>query len=256
MTQDDTLTVLLVEDDPVDAALFRSLLGHTRQLEQEHASSLGEAIEMLSGRTVDLVVLDLSLPDSDPAHTYQRLADAAPEVAVIVLTGNEDQSVAYEALSDGAQDYLVKNEVTEALLAKSVRYAVERQVAVRRRRRLRVHELEILASIASGSGPPTAGEALADRLPDRFDDLVARYGALLADDSGDEARARGAATLANAAADHGATPADLAAVHTMALRTATSAGEAEEDGSHLLLLHLVGQLASEYRRRALEAVGA
>src|SRR5262245_1044078 len=112
MTDGEPLTILLVEDDPTDTALFKALLGHTSAFTQLHADSLRHATDVLDTGEVDLVVLDLGLPDSGLDVTYAALHDVAPEVPVIVLTSHDDSDAAYQALADGAQDYLVKNEVT------------------------------------------------------------------------------------------------------------------------------------------------
>ena len=178
MADGEPLTILLVEDDPIDAALFKALLGHTAAFEQLHAETLRAATTYLEGGAVDLVVLDLGLPDSAIEQTYLRVRDAAPEVPIIVLTGHDDDAAAYQALADGAQDYLVKNDVTETLLAKSIRYSVERQVAIRRNRRQRVEELEVYASLAP-EGIGSEGSTLAELDPDEFIQAVEQHDDLL-----------------------------------------------------------------------------
>ena len=125
------LRVLLVEDNPGDARLFRAQLASTGAgFELEWVERLADGIERLAseGPAVDAVLLDLSLPDSlGGLATFERLHAAAPRVATIVLTGLEDEELAATAVRKGAQDYLPKSQVDGPLLARAVRYAIERQ---------------------------------------------------------------------------------------------------------------------------------
>src|SRR3954470_9285312 len=123
------LQVLLVEDDDGDALLFEELLGDA-DLEavvvRERTVAAAEA--RLAGE-VACVVLDLGLPDADGLAALHRLREAAPDVPMLVLTGLSDGARGLEAVAAGAQDYLVKGRVDGELLARSIRYAVERQRA-------------------------------------------------------------------------------------------------------------------------------
>jgi PAS domain S-box-containing protein len=123
------ITILLVEDNPGDACLVRELLrGHdSLRAEIIHVQRLREAVEELSRSTVDVILLDLSLPDSQGLQTVSRMLEAAPEVPVVVLTGQHDDELAREAVRAGAQDYLVKGAVGAKGLARVVRYARERK---------------------------------------------------------------------------------------------------------------------------------
>jgi DNA-binding NarL/FixJ family response regulator/AcrR family transcriptional regulator len=260
MPQGEPLTILLVEDDPTDTALFKALLGHTSTFTQLHADSLRHAVEVLESQKVDIVVLDLGLPDSGMAATYTAMHDAAPDVPVIVLTSHDDAEAAYQALADGAQDYLVKNEVTETLLAKAIRYAIERHGALRRQQHQRIEELEVYASLA----PELAGHApaspLAETAPDELAAAVERYGAVLRHsvESGFSATEAELTVqiddLAARFADLRATPRDLGAVHASALGALQGDMRADrfaryEDVARLLLLRFTGELANQYRER-------
>lgn len=267
MPEGEPLTILLVEDDPVDAALFKALLGHTPSFRQEHASSLAEAREQLTGGGIDLVVLDLGLPDSPSEDTYRRVRALAPDVPVIVLTANDDDDAAYDALAAGAQDYLVKNAVTETLLAKSIRYAVERHTAIRRQRRHRSQELEVYASLAPERAGHAPASPLAETSPDEFELAVRVYDQLL-----DLAVQGGYDTteaeltvqingLAARLADLAATPPDLGAIHASTLGARQAGTDPDtfalyEDVARLVLLHLTGELANQYRQRLELAGGA
>jgi serine phosphatase RsbU (regulator of sigma subunit) len=134
--------VVLVEDSEADAFLVRELLTEVGAPFQLHwVRSLGEARTVEPGE-VDVVLLDLGLPDADGLDALQELRLALPGVAVLVLTGLADEDRGMQAMSAGAQDYLVKGQVDGRLLARSIRYAVERRRAEVELRRLYAAELQ------------------------------------------------------------------------------------------------------------------
>lgn len=122
--------ILLVEDNPGDARLIRELLvdevgrGGFRMRD---AGSLAEALGRIDEQLPELIVLDLSLPDSFGLETLYRIQDKNASLPIIVLTGNEDQEVALAAVKAGAQDFLVKHELSGRLLLKTLQYARERK---------------------------------------------------------------------------------------------------------------------------------
>lgn len=123
------LRVLLVEDNPGDARLLEVLLAETAQASFQIvkcAGRLSEAIEFLDRHAPDLVLLDLSLPDSAGANTFEKIHAHAPGVPLIVLSGLDDEEFALHTMQQGAQDYLVKGRFDGHLLVRSMRYAVER----------------------------------------------------------------------------------------------------------------------------------
>ena len=97
-----------------------------RGLAVQRADRLAAGLEILSSERIDLVLLDLSLPDSDGYDTFHNLRQAAPAVPVIVLTGFEDDEMAERAVRHGAQDFLAKSDMSPSLLVRSIRYALER----------------------------------------------------------------------------------------------------------------------------------
>jgi PAS domain S-box-containing protein len=123
-----TSKVLLVEDNPGHAHLLREMLARTApgQFDLTHVQRLSAAIQCLERDAFDLVLLDLSLPDSLGFETFERLHAQAPDAPVIVLSGFDDESLAVRAVREGAQDYLVKGQVDGNLLARAMRYAIER----------------------------------------------------------------------------------------------------------------------------------
>jgi serine phosphatase RsbU (regulator of sigma subunit) len=124
-----TLRVLLVEDDDGDAFLFEELLSMADlDVAVRRERTVAEAEARLPS-DVACVVLDLGLPDADGLAALHRLREAAPATPMLVLTGLSDTARGLEAVAAGAQDYLVKGRVDGELLARSIRYAVERQRA-------------------------------------------------------------------------------------------------------------------------------
>ncbi len=120
--------IVLVEDDDGDALLVRELLSETgAAVTLRHAGSLAEAKPLLAD--ANCVLLDLGLPDSQGLDGLRWLHEHVPGVAVVVLTGLADEHLGEEAVRAGAQDYLVKGQVSGLLLYRVLRYAVERRRA-------------------------------------------------------------------------------------------------------------------------------
>src|SRR5437016_1080414 len=122
------INILLVEDNLGDVGLLQEILAearHTRfrlvQVEQVSA-----ALERLGEERFDIVLLDLSLPDSQGLEALARMRVEVPEVPVVILTGAADEALGLQALQLGAQDYLVKGQVDTNILVRSLRYAIER----------------------------------------------------------------------------------------------------------------------------------
>ncbi len=120
--------VLLLEDRLEDAQLMRIALARSAgAFEVCHVSRLSQAVAQLADSQFDVILSDLSLPDSRGRETVARLHAAAPNVPIVVLTGLDSDDAALETLDEGAQDYLVKGTVTEATIFRSIRYARQRQ---------------------------------------------------------------------------------------------------------------------------------
>ena len=122
------ISVLLIEDNVDDAALIQIYLSNAKvPLEVKHVDRLSKGLEFLKSGVVDVVLLDLGLPDGQGLSTFEKAHTQAPEVPIIVLTGHDDDDLAIEAVQKGAQDYLVKGRVDGSLIGRSIRYAIERQ---------------------------------------------------------------------------------------------------------------------------------
>src|SRR5690348_11058336 len=135
--------VLLIEDNPRDADLVRlRLVESNPAVDVACVNRLADGLESLKRELPSLVLLDLNLPDSQGAETFRKVLEKAPEVPVVILSGQDDQALAIKALHQGAQDYLVKGGLTSSDLDRAMRYAVERQALLRSLEMSRKQQLE------------------------------------------------------------------------------------------------------------------
>jgi len=129
MTERQRIKILLIEDNPEDAYLIRTLLRRIEDIyvDLHHANTLASAFERLDAELFDIVLSDLSLPDSEGMQTFTRLRERYPDTPLIVMTGLNDKRLALSAIQEGAQDYLVKGQFDGQLLDRAMRYSIERQ---------------------------------------------------------------------------------------------------------------------------------
>jgi diguanylate cyclase (GGDEF)-like protein len=122
-------TVLLIEDNPGDARLIREMLAEepAAPFEVLSVDRLSAGLAALSGGKPRVVLLDLSLPDSQGLETFAKVYAHSPRTPIIVLTGNDDQELALSAVKTGAQDYLVKGKIDRELLLRAMQYSIERK---------------------------------------------------------------------------------------------------------------------------------
>lgn len=123
------IKVLLVESDREYLEVLRERLGDVRSgagIDMEWAGELSQALARLTQGGIDAILLDLELPDSQGMVTFDRTYAFAPDVPIIVLTNLDDESLGTGTVQGGAQDYLVKDEVSPTVLARSLRHAIER----------------------------------------------------------------------------------------------------------------------------------
>lgn len=120
---------MLIEDNRAEARLLQEILKGSllHQAELTHVNRLEEGIAHCEQHPVDIILLDLTLPDSYGLASLDKLLGKAPGVPIVVLTNTNDDDLAVEAVRRGAQDYLVKRQVNQDLLVRSLRYAIERQ---------------------------------------------------------------------------------------------------------------------------------
>ncbi|MBF1999285.1 MAG: response regulator [Synechococcales cyanobacterium M58_A2018_015] len=129
---DKTLVnVLLIEDNLAEARFLQEILKHTgpHRFQFSHVQRLTDALQQLANQTFDVLLLDLSLPDSQGLASLEVLIRHAPSLPIVVLTNTNDDELAVQAVRRGAQDYLVKRQVNQDLLVRSLRYAIERKQA-------------------------------------------------------------------------------------------------------------------------------
>ncbi len=121
-----TCKILLVEDNPVDAFVVTEALTKSGEVNFSvtRAERLGEAIDRLRAENFDLVLLDFMLPDSEGLATFSTVRLQAPDVPIVALTGVSNESVAVEAVRQGALDFLVKGQVQPATLKRAIHYAL------------------------------------------------------------------------------------------------------------------------------------
>jgi diguanylate cyclase (GGDEF)-like protein/PAS domain S-box-containing protein len=128
MSNTSITKLLLVEDSPGDARLLREMLNEEDTLNTEltHVQYMSDAERHLAQQTTDIILLDLGLPDAQGLEAVRRARAAAPRVPLVVLTGLDDESLAAQALQEGAQDYLIKGDISTRGLLRALRYAMER----------------------------------------------------------------------------------------------------------------------------------
>jgi signal transduction histidine kinase len=139
------LQVLLVEDNAGDARLLREMFSKETvgSFELSHLTHMREAEVRLKAGGVDIVLLDMGLPDGHGLETLRRARAAAPDVVMIVLTGMEDEALAAAAMKEGAQDYLIKGQIENRALPRALRHAIERQRMQRETDLMRKNEVEL-----------------------------------------------------------------------------------------------------------------
>jgi len=138
------LQVLLVEDNAGDVRLLREMFSKERRdaFELTHLLRMSEAETYLAKGGVDIVLLDLGLPDGHGLETVRRAHAVAPDVPVIVLTGLDDEALAAEAMNAGAQDYLIKGQIENRALPRALRHAIERHRMQTETELIRTHQMQ------------------------------------------------------------------------------------------------------------------
>jgi signal transduction histidine kinase/CheY-like chemotaxis protein len=129
MTKTSLKTALLVEDNPGDARLLREMLNEdpSHDIALTHVGRLSEAETYLLEQRVDIILLDLGLPDAQGLEAVRRIQIAAPHIPLVVMTSLDDESLGAQALQEGAEDYLVKGQLEARWLLRALRYAIERK---------------------------------------------------------------------------------------------------------------------------------
>jgi len=147
--------ILIVEDDEKFARVLSRQLAKNNY-EVSHCGKLSDFLEISIKGKFDLVLLDLGLPDSSGLKTYEKVSKMVPDVPVVVLTGLDDEAIAVAAVKNGAQDYLVKGEVDNRTLLRSLEYAIERSRLLFRLKKLQglvlqSERIKVLIETAGGA---------------------------------------------------------------------------------------------------------
>ncbi|MFN2587299.1 MAG: ATP-binding protein [Actinomycetota bacterium] len=177
------MRILVVEDNPGDVRLLQVALaapGPVRYA-SEVAASLAETLRLLDRHDYDVLLLDLTLPDSNGIESFRRIHGGRPSLPIVILTVSEDDELALAAVGEGAQDYLVKGHTDASVLPRTLRYAVERQRLVNQLRQMDQARREFIAHAAHELRTPLttiAGMAAiierrrGDLDPARFDEML------------------------------------------------------------------------------------
>jgi DNA-binding response OmpR family regulator len=259
----DTRVLLLVEDNPGDAQLVSELLSEQQRERFQiiHVPAVAAAVHTLQSTPIDVIVLDLGLPDGSGVDVVKAMREVAADVPIVVLTGLEDEDVALACIEAGAQDYLPKSEVRAQNLKRAIGYAVSRMreaqmrdleqtLAYYRSMSSATHSTSVTAALA-GSG------SVSLRSPAAYSVIVEAYFALLTpflERKSDQVTAPREAmeiiitTLGDAAGG----PRDLLEVHVAALDRALSLFDDPHSRTivfeaRLLALEMMGLLVDYYR---------
>lgn len=153
------IKTLLIEDNPGDSRLIREMLSEAKDVsfDLKYAERLQAGLDQIGQGGIDVVLLDLGLPDSQGLETLDKTYALAPEVPIVVLTGLDDDTLGVQAVNRGAQDYLKKGQVDGELLMRTIRYAIERRRAKEREGQLQ-RQLDLSRRLVS-VGVMTTGVA-------------------------------------------------------------------------------------------------
>ena len=160
----DQLKILAIEDNPGDYTLLELTLKRANclALNLVRVETLKEALHHLHRQQVDVILLDLSLPDVWGIDAVKKLNSYASDIPIIVLTGNEDENLAIEAIQAGAQDYLIKGEFNSSLTMRSIRYAVARKRALLKNKHQVTHQQDRELSFQNVIEQPSDGIIIID----------------------------------------------------------------------------------------------
>ncbi|NJN45670.1 MAG: response regulator [Candidatus Competibacteraceae bacterium] len=283
ITHTDVLNVLLVEDNVGDARRLNLEIADIRvakaalfpRFELAHVRTLAATIEHLQQCACDVVLLDLSLPDSSGFATFQAVQAQAIDTAVIILTGSPNDNLSIETIRHGAQDYLIKGEMTGPLLARAVCYAAERrqlQVALAEtQERERQHqEFSRFAKLSQTGALPISARSfgqcsLQEINPELFAALLQKY-SLVLDWSLEQVAykvehpiSEEIHNLAQQLGFIGAGPRDVVDIHMTTLKAKVKdatpqRAQAYSQEGKLLAFELMGKLVSYYRIRAVGTI--
>lgn len=144
---DTLINILLIEDKPSDILLIKRMLSTIVKFTIEQVARFSAGLERLERGGVDVVLMDIVLPDSEGIEAVKKVYATFPGVPIVVLTGFPDEEMGIRAIQEGAQDYLVKGRINADALTRILRYSIERKKTLEEMEQLRnIESLEILSS--------------------------------------------------------------------------------------------------------------
>lgn len=135
------VNTLLIEDNLDDAHYLMELLSENPEegFSMDHVETVEDALVLMARKFPNVILLDLSLPDSTGEETYRQIQKAAPLTPIVIITGLKDRELANQLLQKGAQDYLDKGSLNTQLLLRSIQYAIEREKLIRELKTAKQH---------------------------------------------------------------------------------------------------------------------
>lgn len=276
------MNVLIVEDSATDTLLAKDSLSQDPSFRATAVQTLAEAMTALKQAYFEVVLLDLGLPDSQGLDTLHQVCSlCGPDSAIVVLTGNEDRTMAALALRSGAQDYLYKSHIANSeALRRCLIYAherrrqasklnaLQRELDLARKDERRNEETAFWSELAQSSRMGVAGQEagpetpLRDVHPKAFDELVRQYCMVLENSVDQRIRkvhsdiSHTSTRIAWQLGEHDATPRDVVLVHVVALRQkmdespSLARAMAYQEEGRLRIVEMMGYLATYYRWKA------
>jgi len=196
----DTIKILLIEDNPGDVRLVQEVLAEARGItfELEYTDRLSVGLEYLTAGDIDVVLLDLSLPDSQGLETIERVHFHNLTIPIVVLTGYDDESFAITAVRSGAQDFLVKGDFSSLLLVRVIRHAIERkraelklQEAQKSIRNIINSSLDMIIAVDAGRRITEFNSAAESTLGYRREEIIGKHSSILFADAHEDLAIQG-----------------------------------------------------------------
>ena len=131
---EEKLKILLLEDSQIQAMFILKLLEEAgnNNFETTHVITLAASLKEIKDHKFDIILLDLNVPDSESLNTLHTIRPVASDSVIIILSADDNEELALEAVKSGAQDYLVKGKFDANLLKRSIYYGIERAESVRK----------------------------------------------------------------------------------------------------------------------------
>ena len=271
------IRALIVEDNPGDFRLLKEMLKETKDVDIDlhHAGTLNDVARFFGKGDIDVVLLDLDLPDSSGINTFENVNAMMSDIPIIILTGKKEEDIGRTLIKKGAQDYLVKGEIDGRLVLRSIRYSIERKnivIELRDTRKMAHKEKELYIfdrlskahneSSTSVTARLFGQKALSERMPENFNQFARCYSEALDGALENILMDKGipvSKTLQTLAKDLGllkARPKDVIDIHTKVLKDKIKDENIDKikvllDEARLMVLETMGYLASYYRNYVL-----